>query len=175
MKYDGSERDVIIMLPFFIHSAAFAKVITSFASVCVTFSVLQGWKITPACQLRALAIHFCCNHLSREREREWWMNVDVIKQFSVCLKVCNFNPCACCLAYMKIKIIFPFFFSHPPFFAAKDNCQGCRENSPPVASVLGECCCFWQHWEKFFLAKIKCEGGWWMSQTYFPIKGWKCA
>jgi hypothetical protein len=55
------------------------------------------------------------------------MNVDVIKQFSVCLKVCNFQPLPACrrlphvafLQDMKIKIIFSFFFRHPPFFHCK--------------------------------------------------------
>lgn len=161
MKYDGNERDVIIMLPFFIHSMAFAKVITNFfhtaandLCVCqfqyVLRRIIKNERSPPRAQLRALAIRFIsCSYYIHgwwRGGRGWWMNVDVIKQFSVCLKVCNFQPLPHRHLHTGSKLLpftrhenknyFPIFLScHPPFFSAKDNCQGWKmKKKNPVAS-----------------------------------------
>lgn len=103
MKYDGNERDVIIMLPFFIQWHLHKSLPTSstHSDLCVSIpacfeSYNKKWKITPACSATCTCHSFYFVQLLfmvvKRWGRGWWMNVDVIKQFSVCLKVCNFQP-----------------------------------------------------------------------------------
>lgn len=112
----------------------------------------KKWKITPACSATCTCHSFYFVQLLfmvvKRWGRGWWMNVDVIKQFSVCLKVCNFQPlpphrhhyteASKLLPFTRHenKNYFPIFLScHPPFFL-------CKRQLPRMENKEEKSCCF---------------------------------